>query len=414
MSKHRPSTTPQSSDLSPKGEKPQSRRSAWRQRVFRNTFTRKGRTIRLKGWSFKVQVSGHRRTFSLSGRTRDEAAQEAQQIHNTIVSQGWEAALDLHRSQRPSGTYRPTDGGIALPLKSELAYWEQRLIQRGYREGRFLRGPEYSARIEHDGAYAYFPLGSSNAEEAIAKAINIHNTLIASGWTAAFNSFEREITLAVSWSDNPMAITYTTLFTFLNEPPGSVQGPVVGDRFLKPLVVLEPDSTTHHCLRYWLNRQPGFSCRGVYRTADEALTAMDGGRATVVLINRLAPDTAHMAECLRLRWPGTLVIPYRLHEDSDQIFISSSGISGGYIFRRRAPSALFDPLQPVAQARTLTAAEAGRYIRNYFQNFFGDPNHQLASALMPVVLTNREQEILNLIGRGCPDKEIAHLLGISI
>jgi len=34
--------------------------------------------------------------------------------------------------------------------------------------------------------------------------------------------------------------------------------------------------------------------------------------------------------------------------------------------------------------------------------------------LAPVALTNREQEVLNLISRGCLDKEIAHLLDISI
>ena len=133
----------------------------------------------------------------------------------------------------------------------------------------------------------------------------------------------------------------------------------------------------------------------------------------MVLINRLAPDIAQLTECLRARWPSLPVFPYRIHEDSDQVWISVSGVSGGYIYRRRLPTALLDPLQPAARARTLTAAEAGRYIRDYFQSFFSEPAAQ-SQPLGAVVLTNREQEILNHLSRGYLDKEIAHLLNISI
>src|SRR5438309_9873026 len=37
------------------------------------------------------------------------------------------------------------------------SYWRQRLIHRPYREARFLAQNEYSARIEHEGSFYYFP-----------------------------------------------------------------------------------------------------------------------------------------------------------------------------------------------------------------------------------------------------------------
>ena len=387
--------------------------AAWQRRVFRNSFTRQGQTYTVKGWAFKIQFQGRRRTFSLVGRTRAEAAQEAQQLHATIVSQGWEAATDLHRSQRRAdrGASAPDDS--AQLRKGDLAYWEQRLIQRRYREARPSSNAEHSVRVEHDGAYAYFPLGSNEPTLAAARARDIHQTILARGWTAAFERFEREITLAICWSDNPAAVTYSTLFTLLREPPATGLPPVVGDRLRKPLAVLEPDPTVRACLRYWLDRQPGFACPAVYRTAGEALDALDHQRIALVLINRLAPDMTQLTERLRARWPGLPVFPYRVHEDSDQVWISVSGVSGGYIYRRRLPTALLDPLQPAAHARTLTAVEAGHHIRNYFQSFFGDPGAE-SQPLGPVVLTNREQEILNHLSRGYLDKEIAHLLNISI
>jgi DNA-binding NarL/FixJ family response regulator len=387
--------------------------AAWQRRVFRNCFTRQGRAYTVNGWAFKIQFQGRRRTFSLAGRTRAEAAQEAQQLHATLISQGWEAAIRLHLSRRRAGSGMPAPAALAELQKGELGYWEQRLIHRPYGEARQAVGTEHSVRIEHDGAYAYFPLGSNDPRLAAARARNIYQTILAGGWTAAFERFEREITLAVFWSENPAAATYSTLFTLLREPPATSLPPVVGDRLRKPLAVLEPDPTVHTCLRYWLDRQPGFSCPAVYRTAGEALDALDHQRIALVLINRLAPDIPQLTERLRARWPGLPVFPYRIHEDSDQVWISVSGVSGGYIYRRRLPTALLDPLQPAARVRTLTAAEAGQHIRNYFQSFFGEPAAQ-SQPLGAMVLTNREQDVLTYISRGYMDKEIAHLLDISI
>ena len=393
--------------------KPRLVAAAWQRRVFRNSFTRQGRTYTVKGWAFKIQFQGYRRTFSLAGRTRAEAAREAQQLYETIVSEGWEAVTHLHRSQREASRGTSAPAGSAYLLKGELAYWEQRLIERGYREARLAADAELCVRIEQDGAYAYFPLGSNDPRLAATKARDIHSTILAMGWTAAFERFERELTLAIFWSDNPVAVTYTTLFTFLREPPASAPPSVVSNHLRKGMVVIEPDPTAHACLRYWLDRQPGFACPKVYRTAGEALGALDHTRTALVLIDRVAPDMTQLTECLRSRWPNLPVFPYRIHEDSDQIFTSISGVSGGYVLRRRLPTALFDPLQPAARARTLTAMEAGHHIRNYFQSFFGDPGAE-SQPLRSVVLTNREQEILNHISRGYLDKEIAHLLNISI
>ena len=233
---------------------------AWPGRVFRNSFTRQGRTYKVKGWAFKIQYQGRRRTFSLAGRTRTEATQEAQRLYASILSQGWDTAMRLHLARRENGQGPTARAGSAHLLKGELGYWEQRLIRRRYREARLAADAEYSVRIEHDGVYSYFPLGSSDPRLAAAKAREIHSTILATGWAAAFEQFEREITLAIFWSDNPAAATYTTLFTFPHEPPAGEAAADAGDHVRKPLVVVEPDATTHACLRYWLDRQPGFAC----------------------------------------------------------------------------------------------------------------------------------------------------------
>src|SRR6266702_4187635 len=62
----------------------------WRNRLFRNTFTYNGHRFQVKHWSVKIQQQGIRKTFSLRAGNRDQAAIEACQLYEKIVTRGWE------------------------------------------------------------------------------------------------------------------------------------------------------------------------------------------------------------------------------------------------------------------------------------------------------------------------------------
>jgi len=386
--------------------------AAWLRRVFRNSFTRLGRARKVKRWSFKIQFHGRRRTFSLAGRTRAAAAREAQQLYAAIVHQGWETAMAINCAQRRPDAGDPARSHTDRSREENLAYWEQRLIQRRYREARLREGPEYSVRIERNGAYAFFPLGSNDPRLAAAAAREIDQVILTAGWPAALARYEREITVAIFWSANPAAATYSTLFTLLR-PPAAAGQHSPAETYRKPLIVLEPAAGTHLSLRYWLDRQPGFCCPAIYRSARGVLAALAKESNAVVLVNGSAPDMARLTKRLQSQWPGLPVLPYHIYEDSDQIWLSVSGVDGGYIYRRRPPAALLDPLMPAAQARTLSAAEAAHHVRNYFESFFSSSGAE-RQPLRPALLTTREQEILRHLSSGYLDKEIAQLLSISI
>src|SRR6266487_4685109 len=91
--------------------------------------------------------------------------------------------------------------------RSTVGYWKQRLIHRPYPEARLSAGPEYSVRMEQEGLYNYFPLGSDREDLAAAKALEIHRVILRQGWQAAAEQFDREVTLAIFWADNPAAVT---------------------------------------------------------------------------------------------------------------------------------------------------------------------------------------------------------------
>jgi len=395
--------------------KPVARRDSaafWRRRVFRNSYTRDGRTLRVQRWSVKIQHRARRQTFSLNAVSRAEAAREAQSLCHIIRTEGWDAArqalgLGAVASGRPApGTGR---GGWS---KSDARYWRERLIHSKYTEARLSRMQEFSVRIEHEGIDHYFPLGTDDPERAAAQALKIYEVIVTKGWEAAFHQFPREITLAIFWSTSPVACTYTTLFTFAGEPKKN-PAPLTeqpGNR----VFVIEADSEVRRTLAFWLGRQPRFACAGAFKSAEEARQTIVREPPDLLLVNRALPEmpAGEFLERLRGRLPDLPAFTYGIYQDSDHIFISLSGVSAGYNFRRRKPTELFEPIRFASRQRALTANEVSYRIRDYFQSLFGSTRTRDESPGL-AGLTTREQEILNYVSKGFLDKEIAGALTIS-
>jgi len=126
----------------------------WSDRLFRNTYTRGGRHLKVEGWSVKIQHQGRRHTFSLTTPDREAAALEAKAIYETIIAEGWDAALKNEKDQ--SGFPR-----------TDARFWKEQLLVRRYRFPA-SREPEksFAARIGHAGSAYFFPLGTSEPEGA--------------------------------------------------------------------------------------------------------------------------------------------------------------------------------------------------------------------------------------------------------
>lgn len=376
----------------------------WRARVFRNTFTRRGRRFQVRGWSVKLQHEGRRRTIALGTPRRVVAARRAQALYRAITTLGWDAGLP-----RP-GAVRKKASRSAVPA----AAWTPRILRRPYTD--HVRAPgegSLAARIEHLGTRHCFPLGTDDPDEAARRARQIYETVVAEGWPAARARFPRELTVAVFWSANPVACTYTTLFS---EPGTHLEIRTAEDprRPRAPVAIVEPDAGTGRALARWIDRHARFRTEAGLATGREALRWAARGRPGVLLVSRDLRDRSGAAwlEALRARRPELPAFGYGVYEDSDQLFLSLTGVSGGYLLRRRPPEALLEPLA-AGGVRPLTAREATQRVRRYFGRLLEAPPGE-AEPLAFTHLTPREQEILGELGRGAPDKAIAERLGISV
>ena len=366
-------------------------------------------------WSVKIQHRGRRKTFSLRGTSRYQATREAQAIYRMIVAGGWDAAVRTKRLGDQARQRAVADRSLEDSLRAETVYWKERLVQRKYAEARLRKIKEFSIRIEHSGSYRYFPLGTDEENCAATKAREIYQTVAARGWDAAFRRFCREITVAIFWAASPAACTYTTLFTFVGDPTEAATPAREPVRPPRKIALIEFDPAVRSTLAFWLNRQPGFRCASVFKSAAEAFVSIERERPELLLVNRALSETppGTFLQQLSARHPTLPAFMFGVYEDSDQIFVNLSGVTAGYIFRRRLPTALFEPIQPVLRQRVFTTKETVAQVRNYFQSFFGvsnivEENPGIAH------LTAREQDILSHVSKGYLDKEIADALNISI
>jgi DNA-binding NarL/FixJ family response regulator len=386
--------------------------------VFKNTFTRNGRTRIVKGWSVKIQYQGVRQTFSLRSPSRAAAAVEAHTIYQTIVSEGWVAAARLRANAR--STARASLRAVpALASKLDARHWKPRLLRRRYARVQ----NEFSVSIEHAGVSHYFPLGTADEEAAAARALEIYRAVVNEGWNQTFAESAREITIGLHWAAEPLAWTYATFQTVPASSPVEAR-----DRTIQPTPSPSPLTLSNSARALnvvIVESEPGISLAlaGLlqrYRAAvldfadaNRALAQVPQRRADLVLVNHSLPGLSgeEFVERLAIIAPHAARIVYSIHEDSEQLFKSTPGGASGYLLKRTPPEHLLAPIENLLAAGSVSNAAMSESVRQYFQAVTlaletGQPQPMSR-------LTRREKEIMDCLSKGYLDKEIASALGIS-
>lgn len=372
----------------------------WRHRLFKNSYTHKGRLARVRHWSVKLQHRGERRTFSLTASRKDDAAQEAYVLYQKLWMEGWQA-LD------------PESSRLEAVPRTDAAFWKQRLVRRPHHDPTApVLASGFSVRIAHEGAAWYFPLGSSDERHAAERARRIHLTVLNQGWAAACSAFSRELAVAVHWAANPLVWTYATLHTQVTSPARHTGAE--GSSDCARLALIEPDAGIRHALAYYINRHSGFHCAAAFSSAAAAFEDISRSAPQLVLVNHHLPDMEgpRCVERLRSLARGCSCLLFSVYEDSVELFKSTTGGSAGYLLKRTLPDQLLAPLSDASLRESLSARQISRRVWKYFQQVLMPLQSGDAAAEMEK-LSPRECQVLDCLSRGYVDKEIAAALGIS-
>ncbi|QIK95468.1 response regulator transcription factor [Sphingomonas sp. HDW15A] len=152
------------------------------------------------------------------------------------------------------------------------------------------------------------------------------------------------------------------------------------------------------------------ACYSVVGEASDGLEAVDVAMQTrpdIAVIDYTLPgrNGLVLAETLKRLLPRLQVILFTLCDREEVIFQALQAGVRGYILKSEPEEHLL---------KALDAASLGR---NYFSaTFCAEAAHKLAKGMptLPSSLTRREREVTQLIAEGRLNKQVAHLLHISI
>jgi len=173
------------------------------------------------------------------------------------------------------------------------------------------------------------------------------------------------------------------------------------------VLVVDDHAVVREGLRVFLELQEGIEVVGEAADGEEALAAADRLQPDVVLMDLVMPrlDGVSALRALRERLPKTRVIVLTSFLDDDKLMPALRAGAAGYLLKNAPPQelaravrlahageALLDPVVAARLVESLTTTDEDRPLDR---------------------LTPREREVLELIGRGFPNKRIAQRLNVS-
>jgi len=157
-----------------------------------------------------------------------------------------------------------------------------------------------------------------------------------------------------------------------------------------------------------INRADGFRCVSDYGNAEDALKNLPQIRPDVVLMDINLPGM-NGVECVRQLkqlLPQTQVMMLTVYEDTENIFNALTAGANGYMLKRTSSKELLEAIHEVHRGGSPMTMHIARKVVQSFQKTAG-------TAQPTENLSEREQQVLDLLSQGLMYKEIADKLAIS-
>ncbi len=169
--------------------------------------------------------------------------------------------------------------------------------------------------------------------------------------------------------------------------------------------IVEDNDKLRGTLARVLNRADGFRCVSQYPSAEDALKDLPNVKPEVVLMDINLPGM-NGVECVRQLkplLPQTQVMMLTVYEDTENIFKALAAGASGYMLKRTSTKELIEAIHEIKRGGSPMTIHIARKVVQSFQK----------AAQSTENLSEREQQVLDLLSQGLIYKEIAEKLGIS-
>ena len=159
----------------------------------------------------------------------------------------------------------------------------------------------------------------------------------------------------------------------------------------------------------FLDGSPGFRCVSIYGSAEAALEHLPADRPDVVLmdINMAGMDGIECVRRLKSEAPQIQILMLTVYEDTEKIFNALAAGATGYLLKRLEPDELLQAIRDVQAGGSPMSNSIARKVVASFQEANRAGEKQ-------ILLSPREQSVLDCLARGLAYKQIGDELQISI
>ncbi|MEZ0580287.1 response regulator [Nocardioides sp. MH1] len=168
------------------------------------------------------------------------------------------------------------------------------------------------------------------------------------------------------------------------------------------IFLLDDHEVVRRGIRELLESEPGFEVVGESGLADEARRRIPALRPDVAILDGRLPDGSGIDVCrdIRSQDPSIAALILTSYDDDDALFSAIMAGAAGYVLKQVRGNDLVDMVRRVAAGQSTLDPSVTAQVLERLRN--GPPVDKEIQAL-----TEQEQRILELIGRGMTNREIA-------
>jgi DNA-binding NarL/FixJ family response regulator len=177
------------------------------------------------------------------------------------------------------------------------------------------------------------------------------------------------------------------------------------------LVIVEDIVEIREGLKFFISLNPNFTVADAFGTAEEALFAIPVIKPDIVIMDINLPHINGI-ECIRQvkhKSPQTQFMMFTVFENDEKVFEAIKAGAVGYLLKNTGLSNIVESLQELYNGGSPMSANIARKVVKFFQN----KENQISIPIKIDVLSNRENEVLQLLANGLLYKEIAERLSIA-